>query len=184
MSKTEPVASVIILKAVDDDTSVIVDTIDSETELNAPETDELTEANPVSILLCNEAVALFNDAVASPIALSCDCAVPPVIFISPDICAADAVICPLDFNIKLSSTSEIVVCVTSNPPIEAYINLAKPCELIDANISPEDGVAILLADKSPKIVTSEVITPPVNLNLEPVIPPSAFNIRPPLELDI
>ena len=46
------------------------------------------------------------------------------------------------------------------------------------------GVEILLADKSPSIVTSAVIIPPCNKNLEPVIPPSAFNINPPLELDI
>ena len=33
-------------------------------------------------------------------------------------------------------------------------------------------------------MTSDVIIPPVNLNFEPVIPPSAFNTRVPFELDI
>ena len=62
--------------------------------------------------------------------------------------------------------------------------MAYPCEVIVAFGEPPVGVEILLADKSPCIVTSSVITPPVNLNLEPVIPPSAFNVSTPLELDI
>ena len=56
--------------------------------------------------------------------------------------------------------------------------------MICASGEPPVGVEILLADKSPSIVTSAVIIPPSNLNLEPVIPPSALSTSAPLELDI
>jgi len=53
-----------------------VDARDAEVELNAPETDELTEANPVSILDCKEPVSAFNAANWSATAP------PPKIFIA------------------------------------------------------------------------------------------------------
>ena len=69
--------------------------------------------------------------------------------------------------------------------MEADTNLANPPAVIWAVITPSPGpVAILLADKLPNIVTSDVIVPPVSKNLEPVIPPSAFRVKPPAELDI
>ena len=54
-----------------------MDARDAEVELNAPETDELTEANPVSILDCKEPVSAFNAANWSATAP------PPKIFIAP-----------------------------------------------------------------------------------------------------
>ena len=103
---------------------------------------------------------------------------------SPDIFALEAVIWPNEFKTKSPSLSFICVEFTSNPPIDADTNLAKPCEVICDFGEPPVGVEILLADKSPSIVTSSVIIPPCSKNLEPVNPPSALSISPPIELDI
>ena len=84
----------------------------------------------------------------------------------------------------MSFVEFICVCDTSNPPIDADINLAKPASVISASGELPVGVEIELADREPWIVTSDVIIPPSNKNLEPVIPPSLFKIRPPVELDI
>ena len=110
---------------------------------------------------------------------------PAVIVISPDILAAEAVICPIEFNIKASFVDFIWAESISNPPIDADMNLAYPSAFIVAfTPEPSEGVEILLADKSPCIVTSAVITPPSNKKFDPVIPPSAFNTSSPLELEI
>ena len=75
--------------------------------------------------------------------------------IVPDILTAEPVSCPLLFNtnpLELISVVEIV-----NPPMEADLNVANPCESIlelalasvDGAPPIEDGVRILLAVISP-----------------------------------
>ena len=79
---------------------------------------------------------------------------------------------PGDLLIKSAYRSSIL-----NEAIEADINEANPALVILAFGEPPVGVEMLLAAKSPSIVTSEVIIPPCCKNFEPVIPPFEDNIN-------
>ena len=61
---------------------------------------------------------------------------------------------------------------TLNVAIDAEVNLAKPSEFICALNGPPAGVLIVFAEISASIVTSPVILPPSNKNLDAVIFPS------------
>ena len=60
----------------------------------------------------------------------------------------------------------IDVLSISNPPIEADTNLAKPREVISANVVPPAGTAIELAVTVPKTVTPACIVPEFKLKFE------------------
>ena len=83
----------------------------------------------------------------------------------------------LELNIKLCCALRIVSVSMLNDAIEADTNEANPALVILDFGEPPVGVEILLAAKSPSIVTSAVMIPPCSKNFEPVIPPSEDNIN-------
>ena len=106
--------------------------------------------------------------------------------VPPVNCTVEPVIWPLSFNIKLSFEDFISSSLTTNPPIDAERNAAKPLEsileLAFAAVAGEPpivaGVNIELALTLPSIVTPSVIVPPLINTWEPVILPrvSTWNL--------
>ena len=89
-------------------------------------------------------------------------------------CNVDAVTCPDAFSLNLELADFISSSFTLNPAIDADLNIAKPWSDIDADALATDksaGTNILFAETDPSIVTSLVIRPPFNKNLDAVISP-------------
>ena len=105
--------------------------------------------------------------------------VTPSVIVPPSNRILDAVIWPPAFNLSSWSADLISSELTTNPPIDADLNIAKPWSDIDddafAAVDGDPpivaGVNILLADTDPSIVTSSVIVPPSINILDAVISP-------------
>ena len=103
---------------------------------------------------------------------------PPIV--PPSNNTSDPVIWPFDFNLKLEFADLISSSLTTNPAIDADLNIAKPSEDIEADAavaSSPAGTNMLFAETVPSIVTLSVIRPPAIKKLDPVICPDADNIN-------
>ena len=104
---------------------------------------------------CPKLIDACCDDIATSVASNSNCET-SISTLSPEIFAADAVISPVDFKIKLSLELEIAVCVNPNDAI----------------------VPVPFTVKFPPIVVVPLISVlPSNLALEPVILPSSFTLK-------